>query len=248
VLLLVAGPAAAQSPTLTSDPLEVRFSAEPFDHARTSFRGDLLPQPVAEAEDVTTTDQSIVATLELAGVDRTVDLRLTLATSRRITIHLQPPNPDARTTVAFADQGQHYYGVWEQTGVYGYKIGGGEGEMPDSLINRQVTLFNRAAHEQMQAHHGEDFFVGRPRGDGVRTAGDSAPLRSRGGGHSAGRPACFRSSPPGVQRRFRLTERRGRHVVSSKQCQLGRNPNRGTRLVVCTFRNIRPVKPPTPAL
>lgn len=47
-----------------------------------------------------------------------------------------------------------------QTGVYGYKIDrGGEREMPDSLINKQVTLFNRAAHEQMKAHHGDNFFI-----------------------------------------------------------------------------------------
>jgi alpha-glucosidase (family GH31 glycosyl hydrolase) len=45
-------------------------------------------------------------------------------------------------------------------GVYGYKIDrGGESEMPDSLINKQVTLFNRAAHEQIAAHHGDDVFL-----------------------------------------------------------------------------------------
>ncbi len=46
------------------------------------------------------------------------------------------------------------------SGVKGYKIDrGGEGEMPDSLINKQVTLFNRLAHEQMTAEHGNDFLI-----------------------------------------------------------------------------------------
>lgn len=126
-LLLLVVPALAQSQTLMSEHLEVRFSEAPFDfevverssgdvlldHARTAFREDLLLQSLDEAESIMKEGSTIAVEFELGESNRPVNLRFTLATSRRVTVELHHPNPNARTTVAFEDDGQHYYGLWE---------------------------------------------------------------------------------------------------------------------------------------
>jgi alpha-glucosidase (family GH31 glycosyl hydrolase) len=44
-------------------------------------------------------------------------------------------------------------------GIKGYKIDrGGEGEIPDALINAETTLLQKLAFERLQAEHGTDFF------------------------------------------------------------------------------------------
>lgn len=46
------------------------------------------------------------------------------------------------------------------TGIKGYKIDrGGEGEMPESVINENTQLFEKLAREGMQARNGNDFFI-----------------------------------------------------------------------------------------
>lgn len=45
------------------------------------------------------------------------------------------------------------------TGIKGYKLDrGGEGEMPDAVINAETTLFQKLAYENMVAENGNDFF------------------------------------------------------------------------------------------
>lgn len=44
-------------------------------------------------------------------------------------------------------------------GIKGYKIDrGGEGEIPEALINAETTLLQKLAFERLQAEHGSDFF------------------------------------------------------------------------------------------
>ena len=128
-LLFAAMPRAAQSQTLSSEHLEIRFQAEPYGfevvetasgetlltHAETAFREGTIPQTVQEAYEVNVEGNVLTAQLDVAGLARAAHLRLELTPPRRVTIELDHPSPDASVSVAFTDEGQHYYGVWEQT-------------------------------------------------------------------------------------------------------------------------------------
>lgn len=128
-LLSIAAPAFGQSHTLTSDYLKIRVQEDPYgfevverssgdvllNHANTEFQDGLLPKRVVEAAEVRTSNRSIRATLHLTASSRTATLHLELATPRRVTLRLRHPNPNTTTTVAFEDEGQHYYGLWEHT-------------------------------------------------------------------------------------------------------------------------------------
>lgn len=129
VCLLVAprGPAAAQPHTLQSEHLAITLTEEPFGfevraaesgdvlltHAETAFRQGVLSQRVTEAYDVEVEGRRLTAKLALTQLARPATLRLVLDRGRRATLTLDHPAPDASVRVAFEDDGQHYYGLWE---------------------------------------------------------------------------------------------------------------------------------------
>lgn len=155
LFLLLASPALGQPSVLQSEYLTVRVQEDPYGfevverssgevlltHASTSFREDILPQPVAEAEEIEKSEATISAALDLAGVDRLAELHLSLASPRRVTIDLRHPNPGARTTVAFEDEGQRYYGVWEHA----------HGEDLDNRGARHALVGRDYQHDQVYA-------------------------------------------------------------------------------------------------
>ena len=127
LLVALPGTATAQSHTLRSDHLEITVTEDPYrfevraagsgevllSHAGTTFRQGVLPQRVTEAYDVEVDGAVLTARLALAQLARPATLRLSLDRGRRATLELTHPAPDASVSVAFEDDGQHYYGLWE---------------------------------------------------------------------------------------------------------------------------------------
>jgi alpha-glucosidase (family GH31 glycosyl hydrolase) len=129
--LIAFNPAAiqAQSHTLESEHLTVTVTEEPYGfevraaqsgevlltHAETAFSQGIHSQTVQDAHDVQVKGRTLTATLDLAHLSHNATLRISLPRGRRATIELTHPLPDASVRVAFEDDGQHYYGIWEHT-------------------------------------------------------------------------------------------------------------------------------------
>ncbi|PQJ35761.1 hypothetical protein BSZ35_15215 [Salinibacter sp. 10B] len=129
VLVVPSTDAKAQSHTLESNQLVVTVTEDPYSfevraaqsgtvlltHAATSFRQGIYAQNVRAAYDVQVQGNVLTAKLDLAHLAHPATLRLSLPRERRATLTLDHPFPDASIQVAFADKGQHYYGIWEHT-------------------------------------------------------------------------------------------------------------------------------------
>jgi alpha-D-xyloside xylohydrolase len=117
----------AGADTITSPALEIQLSANPFSYrVMERSTGDVLVSQtggtlftdnkytVRNASDVRRTTTSLNATLHLEGTSEAAQISLTFIRPERVQVVLTFKNGvPAEIKEEFADQGEHYYGIWE---------------------------------------------------------------------------------------------------------------------------------------